>query len=212
MDRVLKKKTTRHCRRKIGCAAACIYFEIDRPQRSVTKFEYAEPSGIQTTTECELEAIRFALQHAIRQHRNVKIFCDSLSAIKTLQSAKLSSPVAIECHRLLRETSLEIHISHCLAHVDIPGNEEAHNLAYSTANHALADTARSPGQRQAISHNAYRDLFKQAILPVLNEGYFFAAKHSFKHVQIMARYTTEACHLQAYLFRIGKSNDPMCPD
>ena len=120
--------------------------------------------------------------------------------------------MAIQCHQLLRQISLQIEISHCLAHVGIPGNEEAHTLANQTAKSALAEVAMTPGKRQAISFNAYRELFKQSLLPVLNEGYFFEAKHSFKHIQIMSRYVTEACHRQAYLFRIGKSSDPMCPD
>ena len=208
----VEKKATSKLRRKIGCASACVYYEVDRSAREVTQHEFVESGRIQTVLETELCAIKLALEHAIRGRRNTKIFCDSLSAIRTLQSARLSSPTAIECHELLRSTDLRIHISHCLAHVGIPGNEEVHGLANRAAKNSLSEISRTPGRNQTISFNAFRELFKQALLPVLNEGYFFDAKHSFKHVQIMARYVTEACHLQAYLFRIGKSSDPMCPD
>ena len=162
--------------------------------------------------ETELCALKLAIEYATRNRRNVKIFCDSLSAIRTLQSAKLTSPIAIQCHELLRDTDIQIHISHCLAHVGIPGNEEVHNLANTLAKSSLSNVCRTPGHKQAISFNAYSEFFKQALLPAKNEGYFFTAKHSFKHIQIMSRYVTGACHLQAYLFRIGKSSDPMCPD
>ena len=146
----IDKKATKKCRRKIGCASACVYFEVDREAKSVTKYEYSEPCQIQTPLECELEAIKLALQHAISRSRNVKIFCDSVSAIRMLQSAKLTSPIAIQCHQLLRESSLQIHISHCLGHVGIPGNEEVHTLANRTAKHALSEISRTPSTRQSI--------------------------------------------------------------
>ena len=128
-----------------------------------------------------------------------------------LAGAKLTNPFAIKCHELLRTSEVKIEISHCLGHASIPGNEEVHELAYKTAKQSL-NTLSTPGRSRPISFNAYRELFKNNLLPVQNEGYFFDAKHSYKHIQIMARYVTGACHLQAYLFRIGKSADPTCPD
>ena len=201
--------------RNTVAAGATVLWRIARDtDRSTTVAQDTQVFSIDhvtTVDEAETHALCAAVRLASASTAPLTIFSDSMSALKSAQGRKVTTPAAHTLHGLLQRFP-NVTLAHCPAHQSIEGNEAAHRLAITEAKQTLAQRNRKQSHPSRITHAQYMSLIKEHHLNEYDKQNhpFFEFKDSFKHIQILARLFTEACKLNHYLHRIGKRANPYC--
>lgn len=125
-------------------------------QRSFTQpFQLRLPDGGSIYT-AELQAILLALKHCLQSQRtHFLLLSDSLSAIQTLQTRKISHPLLADIHDLHTELTLDgktIVFMWVPSHVGIKGNELVDAAAKAALSHEV--------QTNPPAYISYRDLYR----------------------------------------------------
>ena len=183
---------------------------ISYPDGRKEQFSIAA-GAVCTNYTAELTAIKAALEHistAEKQQPHYVIFCDSRSALQSLENApkdKISRSIQTLAAELPSDLAFQWIPSHC----DIPGNEIADKLAKTGSNRTQEESVLGLQEAKSLIKNRFSHRWK-----TVNDDYSLIKDemHSLPRNEqsIIFRLRTGHCRLGAHMKRIGLRESAAC--